>query len=107
MHTTAKAAVGEENQLTVVSMKPSLMKTQFISPNEESNIQAKMTTAITSGTAQGRATRSLAKLRPLNLLLTRRAVARPITKQNRLTMTTSFSVTQLAFQKSPDANNRS
>jgi hypothetical protein len=40
--------------LIVVSTSPSLMKIQFIRPKEESNSQAKTTTAMTSGTAQGK-----------------------------------------------------
>src|SRR3546814_3092247 len=79
--TTAKAAVGSENQLMVCVVRSSRISTQFIRPKDESKIQAKMTTAMTSGTAQGSATKRRAMARPRKRLLTRSADARPSAKQ--------------------------
>ncbi len=105
--TTAKAAVGSENQLIVRSARPRDRKIQFMSPKDESKIQAKMTTAITSGTAQGMATIIRAILRPRKRLSTSSAVPRPSRKHDAVTTIVSLSVTQHAFQKSGDANSRS
>lgn len=87
------------------SVKPSLIASQPNRPKDVSNIHAKMTTAMISGTAQGSAIPSRATVRPLKRLLARSAVLRPTATLPAVTTITSFSVTQQASQNSGEENN--
>src|SRR5215831_4275286 len=105
--TTAKAAVGSENQVNGCSARPTRIRTQFTTPKEESKIQMNTTTATTSGMAQGRASSRRAMVRPLKALLSSSAVASPITTATVVTMTSSLNVTQHDHQNSAEVNSRS
>src|SRR5690606_13908033 len=102
--TAQTAAPGCETQGIIWSESPSCTESHPNSPKELSNIQAKMTTAMISGTAHGSAMPSRATVRPRNLLLTRSAVLRPTIALPIVTTTTSFSVTQQASQNSSELN---
>src|SRR5262249_24093248 len=98
--TAMKAADGSENQAIISLVTPSFTSSQLTSPKDESNSHAKMTTATTSGTAHGNATRRRAIRRPRNRLFSRSAVPMPMTKQQTVTTTISLSVTQTDCQNS-------
>ena len=85
-----------------MSARPLITRSQFIRPKELSKIHHQITTATTSGTAQGSAIRRRAMVRPLKCSLTRRAVAMPMTKQAVVTVRISLIDTQQLCQNSAD-----
>ncbi len=85
---------------------PAVTRNQFSTPKELSKIHHQTTTATTSGTAQGSATRSRASRLPLKGSLRSSAVPRPMTKQATETVVTRRTVTQALLQNSGEVKRR-